>query len=405
MAGLLEGIKVVSMSTMVAGPSAGAWLADMGAEVIKIEPLSGEAFRGTTRAQGTTTVASLRGGDIKYGFELVNRNTKGMALDLRNEAGRDILYRLIQKADVFMSNYQLEALQKLKLDYATLSQLNPRLVYAFLSGYGTVGPDKDMPGYDWTASWAHGGFQYLISEPGSNLAKQRPGQGDMVAGSHAVAGILAALLYRERTGKGQELESSLFHSAVWTLAFDIQGTLAGTPRARADRTRAGNPLSNLYRTKDGRWLSLGMHVSDPFWPRFSRAMGSPELENDPRFNNARVRGENCEELVSILDEAFASKDIDEWEKIFREHHFIFSRVQSPEEIIADPQALANDFFVDLHHPAGQLKTVASPVKFKQNPASVRGPAPELGQHTEEILLELGYSWDDIARLKEQKVIL
>jgi len=405
MAGILEDLRVVSMGQMVATTAASAWLADMGAEVIKVEPLSGETFRGTMSAQGTAMTTKLGGVDVRYGFQLVNRGKKSLTLDLRKDTGRDIIHQLIQKADVFMSNYKLEALTKLQLDYKTLSQLNPRLIYAFISGYGTAGPDKDMGAYDWVASWARSGMQYSLSEPERAPVGQRPGFGDTVCAVHSVVGILAALMHREKTGKGQELESSLYHSAVWTLAFDIQAALAGTPRINQDRTKAQNPISNTYRTKDGRWLSLGLFIADPYWSDFCKTIGRPELENDPRFNNMQARTENCEELIRILDEVFGSKTIDEWEGSWKGYGFIYSRIQSPEEVIADPQALANDFFVELHHPAGQMKTVASPVKFRQNPASVKSPAPELGQHNEEILLELGYVWEDIAKLKEQGVIL
>ena len=405
MTDILEGIKVVSMGQMVATPAATSWLSDMGADVIKIEPLAGETFRGATRAQGTTTMTKISGVDVKYGFQLVNRGKKSLALDLKKEAGRDIVYKLVKGADVFTSNYMAESLSKLKLDYATLSEINPRLIYAFLSGFGVEGPDKNMGGYDWVASWARSGMQYLISEPGRAPAEQRPGQGDTVGAAHSVVGILAALLHREKTGKGQEVESSLYQSAVWTLSFDTQGALAGTPRTNRDRTKAQNPISNRYRTKDDRWLSLGMFLADAYWANFCKSIERPELENDPRFNNMRVRGENSEELVCILDEVFATRTADEWDAAWKGYGFIYARAQSPEEVISDPQALANDFFVELHHPAGPMKTVASPVTFRQNPASVKAAAPELGQNNEEILLELGYDWSDIAQLKEEQVIL
>jgi len=405
MAGILEGLKVVSVELQEAIPAATAWMADWGADVIKVEPLTGELHRGATRVTGVTTAIQLGGVEVSWIFQGLNRNKRGLAVDLKKEPGRDILCQLVQKADVFLSNYQVSSLKKLKLDYATLSQLNPKLIYGVLSGYGSAGPDKDTAGFDRVAMWARAGFQYMLSESGTVPPSQRPGMMDRTAAPHVVAGILGALLHREKTGEGQELEFSLFHSAVWTLGKDIEGALVGRPMPKYNRIKMHNPLWNLYRTKDDRWLSLGMFMSDPFWPEFCRAIERPELENDPRFNNMETRAQNNGELIRILDEVFASKAIEEWDGHFRKYNLIYAPVQSPVEVTTDPQALANDFFVDLNHPAGQFKVVATPVKFTQNPASVRTPAPEVGQHTEEILLDLGYSWEDIAQLKDQGVIL
>lgn len=400
MAGILEGLKVIDMGHVVAIPAAGATLADWGAEVIKVEPLTGEMYRGLVRSQAVDTPP------VNWRIQLLNRNKRGLALDLKQKSGRDILYQLVQKADVFMSNYELSSLKKLKMDYATLSKINPRLIYGVLTGYGSVGPDKDERGFDYAAAWARSGIMHLMAEPEGIPIPQRGGMMDRVVASHAVAGILAALLHREKTGKGQELEFSLYHTGVWTLAEDIQAALAGFPLGRHDRTRAGNPLWNSYRAGDDRWFWLAMLQSDPSWPDFCRAIERPELENDPRFNSRETRSENCEELIRILDEVLASRNRQEWEKRFRENNCIYGRVETPVEVITDPQAVANGFFAEIHHPAvGEMKLVATPVKFRQNPASVRTPAPEVGQHTEEILLDLGYSWDDIARLKEQGVIL
>jgi len=400
MTGILEGLRVIDMGHVVAIPAAGATLADWGAEVIKVEPLTGEMYRGLVRSQAVDTPP------VNWRIQLLNRNKKGLALDLKQKSGRDILYQLVQRADVFMSNYELSALKKLKLDYTTLSQLNPRLIYGVLTGYGSVGPDKDERGFDYAAAWARSGIMHLMAEPEGIPIPQRGGMMDRVVASHAVAGILAALLHREKTGKGQELEFSLYHTGVWTLAEDIQAALAGFPLGRHDRTKAGNPLWNSYRARDDRWFWLAMLQSDPSWPDFCRAIERPELENDPRFNSRETRLENCEELIRILDEVLASRNREEWEKRFRENNCIYGRVETPVEVINDPQAVANDFFAEINHPvAGEMKLVATPVKFRQNPASVRTLAPEVGQHTEEILLDLGYSWDDIARLKEQGVIL
>ncbi len=392
---------------VAAVPVAGAMLADWGAEVIKVEPLSGEMGWGLVRTSGVGGVLKFDRGEVNWRIQVRNRNKKGLAVDLKKEAGRDIFYKLIERADVFISNYELSSLKKLKLDYATLSQLNPKLVYGVITGFGTVGPDKDERGFDYSASWARSGFQYLIGEPGSAPPPQRGGMMDTAAGAHLVAGILAALLHREKTGKGQELELSLYHTGVWLLNADIQAALMGTPLPKTDRTAAPNPMWNTYRTKDDRWFFLAILQPDAYWPSFCRAIvEKPELENDPRFNTMEIREENCEELICILDEVFASRNMEEWERRFRENNYVYGRVQSPIEVTTDPQAVANGFFAEIDHPVvGQMKIVTTPVNFRQNPASVRALAPEVGQHTEEILLDLGYSRDDIAQLKEQGVIL
>jgi len=221
-----------------------------------------------------------------------------------------------------------------------------------------------------------------------------------------VAGILAALLHRERTGKGQELEFSLYHSGVWTLAADLQVALGGLPLTIPDRTRALSPLVNTYRSGDGRCFQLAMLQADLSWHDFCQAIERPELEDDPRFSDTETRADNCEELIRILDGIFAAKTMEEWEKNLRRNNCIYGRVQTPDEVITDPQAIANDFFAEIEHPvAGSTKLVTTPVMFRQNPASIRTTAPEVGQHTEEILLELGYSWDDLAQLKDEGVIL
>lgn len=400
MTGILEGLKVLSMGQIVAIPAASSTLADWGAEVIKLEPLTGEMHRGLRRAQ------SIETGEINWVMQVLNRNKKSLALNLKSEPGLEIFYKLIQQSDIFLYNYELSSLKKLKIDYATLSQINPRLIYAAVSGYGSVGPDKDERGYDFTAGWARSGMMYLIGEPGTPPAPQRVGIIDSMTGAHLVGAICAALLQREKTGKGQEIEISLYHTAVWSLCVDIQAALAGNVPVKHDRTKAQNPIWNSYRTRDDRWFWLAMLQPDPFWHGFCRAIERPELENDPRFNSLETRRENCEELIHIIDEVLATRTMVEWEKRFKEHDCMYGRVQTPVEVTTDPQALANDFFVEVEHSsAGKIRLVSTPVKFSQNPATIKSPCPELGQHNEEIILDLGYSWDDIARLKEQGVIL
>ncbi|MEE8419527.1 MAG: CoA transferase, partial [Dehalococcoidales bacterium] len=351
------------------------------------------------RAQGTSI------GEINQIMQVLNRNKKGLALDLKKEPGQKIIHRMIKDTDVFMSNYELSSMGKLGLDYETLRAINPRLIYAVITGYGKVGPDKDQRGYDFAAGWARSGMMHLIGEPGSPPAPPRAGMIDSMAGAHLTAGVLAALLNREKTGKGQELEVSLYHAGVWDLAMDIQGALAGNPMMKFDRTKAGNPIWNSYRAKDETWFWLAMLQSDPSWPDVCRAIDRPELETDPRFNSLDARMENNEELIRILDEIMATRTGDEWEQAFRRENVIYGRVASPEEVVNDPQAIENNFFAEVDHPLRKIKLVTTPVNFTQNPAVFKEPAPEVGQHTEEIILELGYSWEDIASLKEQGVIL
>jgi crotonobetainyl-CoA:carnitine CoA-transferase CaiB-like acyl-CoA transferase len=406
MEGLLEGIKVVDMGHVVAVPAAGRTFSDWGAEVIKVEPLSGEYVRGSRRAYGVDLILEVNGGKVNFQFESLNAGKKAIALDLRQEAGREILHKLIQKCDVFMTNYETGTLKKLKADYLTLSQLNPKLVYATLSGYGSSGPDKDERGFDIAAGWARSGAMLAsVLEPGGIPPPARHGLVDMIAGMHMVAGILAALVHRDKTGKGQELELSLYHSAVWSTISDIQPALMGRPFQIVERTKSGNPLANIYETKDKKWLLLTMGQSGVYWAGFCRALERPELEKDPRFKDMVLREKNCEELIRIIDEVFATQDRDEWRRRFKDNNCICGLVQSTSEVVTDPQALANDFFVEIDNPvSGRLKIVNSPIKFHQNPSFPKGPAPQVGQQTEEILLELGYSWDDISILKDKTVI-
>ena len=406
MAGVLKGVKVLELGHVVAVPAASAMMADWGADVIKVEPLAGELLRGTRRFQGVDIVSTFEGGEVHATVEMLNRNKRGMALDLGQESGREIFYALVKDADVLLSNYELASINKLKLDYETICRHNPAIIYGLLTGYGTLGPDKDERGFDYSAAWARSGMQHLIGEPGSPPPPQRGGMMDSVTATHMVAGCVAALLHKEKTGEGQQLDFSLYHTGVWTLGIDIQQALMNAELPKNDRTDAKNPLWNTYRTGDDRWVWLSMLQSDLQWPGLCRAIERPELENDPRFKDMEARDLNNKELIRIMDKAFAERTIEAWQIRLKEHDCIFARVQTPSEVTADPQAEANNFFSEIDHPAGiRMKLVNTPTKFRQNPSSIKGPAPQVGQHTEEILLDLGYTWEDIGRFKDQGVIL
>jgi len=401
MTGILEGLKVIEMGHFVAVPAAAILLADWGADVLKIEPLDGDAQRGDI-----SLVLKRTGSTVNWRFEVHNRSKKSIALDLKQDAGRDILYELVKDAGVFMTNYEQSTIEKLGVDYGRLKQVNPGLVYASLSGYGKAGPEKDRRGFDFTAAWARTGIQHLLCEPGASPPMAPNGMMDRVTGSLIVSGILAALLHREKTGEGQEIELSLYHAGVWSLLADLQVTMAGITVEPRDRTKAVNPLCNTYRTRDGHWVQLAMLQADLFWPDFCRALEKPDLTEDARFASMETRIDHCEELIAILDSIFAVRDRAEWESRLRENDCIFGWVEPPEAIIDDPQARASGFFSEMAHPeAGRPRYLTTPVTFRQNPAAIKSVAPELGQHTEEILLELGRSWDDIIELKEKGAII
>ncbi len=401
MSGILEGIKVISMGQIVAIPAASSVMADWGAEVVKLEPLTGEMHRGQRTNQGVATT-----GQVNWIMQVLNRNSRGLAIDLKQAPGKEIVYKLVRDADIFMSNYERSSVKRLGFDYATLSQINPRLIYGFVSGYGPVGPDKNERGYDFTAGWARSGMMYMIGEPGTPPAPQRAGMIDSAAGAHLLGGICAALFEREKTGRGREIEVSLYHTGAWSLHMDIEMAAGGRIPLKHDRTKATNPIWNSYRTKDDRWFWLAMLQPDPAWPGFCRAIGKPELQNDPKFDSIDTRSQNCQELIHIIEGALASKTMAEWETLFKEHDCIYGRVQTPLEVTTDPQAIAAGFFADVDFSGvGTIKILTSPVLFDGKVAPIKAPAPELGQHNEEILLELGYNWDDISGLKEQKVIL
>jgi crotonobetainyl-CoA:carnitine CoA-transferase CaiB-like acyl-CoA transferase len=401
MVGVLDGVKVLDVGHFVAVPAAGVLLGDWGADITKIEPLSGDAQRGNAASNLKRTDRN-----VNWRFEVHNRNKRSMAVNLKHDAGRDILYELAKSADIFMTNYETATLARLKIDYESLKAVNPRLIYASLSGYGTSGPEKDGRGFDFTAAWARSGVQHLLCEPGASPPMAPNGMMDRATGTMMVAGVLAALLHREKTGQGQQLELSLYHSGVWGLAADLQETLGGNTVAPRDRRQAVNPLCNTYRTRDGFWVQLAMLQADSFWTDFCEVIARPDLKTDPRFDTMGPRADNREELITILDDVFASATRSEWETSLHAGNCIFGWVEPPEALINDPQAKANGLFTKMVHPeAGESDYITSPVKFRQNPATIRTTAPAIGQHTEEILLEMGRSWDEITALKDIGAII
>ncbi|MDO8490678.1 MAG: CoA transferase [Dehalococcoidia bacterium] len=403
MAGALQGIKVLELGHWGVIPMGTALMADCGADVIKLEnPKGGDWIRGFTSIEGI----SLEQKGIHVTFELMNRGKRGMAIDLKRKEGRQIVYDLVKGADVFATNYQQDVLEQLHMTYETLSKLNRGLVYAHLTAFGKKGPEGGKPGFDYSAYWARSGVMGKLAAAGGPPSTQRPAYGDSTTAMMVAGGIAMALVSRGKTGEGQQVDVSLLGTGIWTSNFDLQIYLmSGQEFPNTDRQKARNPLWNTYQTKDGRWMQLVMVISDVYWGDFCQAVGLTDLERDPRYDSHARREQNRESLLPVIAKTMASKTLGEWEQIFDKRNLPTSRVATIPEVANDRQAHANGHFQELDHPiAGKIKLVAAPVQFSKTPAHVAGPAPQLGQHTEEILLEMGKTWDDIARLKEQGVI-
>jgi crotonobetainyl-CoA:carnitine CoA-transferase CaiB-like acyl-CoA transferase len=325
-----------------------------------------------------------------------------VTLDLHKAEGRAVAHVLVRQSDVFLSNLRRQKLAGLAMDYDTLRPENPRLVYAGLTGYGVQGPERDRAAFDYAAFWARTGIMASLGEPEGPPPTQRPGMGDHMTGLGMAGAIAAALFARERTGVGQEIRMSLFESGLWMMASDVQAALTtGYCHTPGGRRAAPNPLFNFYRTKERRWLHLIMLQPDRHWAAFCHAIGRDDLSADERFASAPVRFQHCRDLIEILDPLFASRTLDEWADILDRADCYWGRVQSIEEVTGDVQAEAIGAFAQTALPDGRpLRIVKSPVAFTDTPAAVHGPAPELGQHTEEVLLEAGFTWTDIARLKD-----
>jgi crotonobetainyl-CoA:carnitine CoA-transferase CaiB-like acyl-CoA transferase len=346
---------------------------------------------------------------INYTWENYNRNKRSITLDLSKEQGQEILYKLVKTADVFLTNLRPFELTKFRVEYSTLSRLNPRLIYGSLNGYGKKGPERDAPGYDLTAYWHRAAIPYILSWPGQLPPYFQTAIGDNVAGLGLAFGVMMALYIREKTGTGQEVDLSLFHLGVYVNAFSIAAALVTGQEfdqwRRNTLEDTPNPLANFYRTKDERWLYILALQPDRYWSVFCKAIEREDLEHDPRFNSFQTRKENNITLYHILKDVFLSRPLAEWKSRLTEARFPFSPMQNLLEVCSDPQARANDFFTTIDHPTyGKIEVITNPINLSGNPASIRTPAPEIGQHTEEILLELGYTWENIVAFKDAQVI-
>jgi crotonobetainyl-CoA:carnitine CoA-transferase CaiB-like acyl-CoA transferase len=396
----MDGVKVVELGVWVAGPAAGGILADWGADVVKIEPPG--------RGDPSRLFMQILGADLPLNpiFEMDNRGKRSVVIDLGDPHGRELALELIDGADVFITNVRMAAIERLSLGHAALLQRNPRLIYAAVTGYGLQGADVDRAAYDIGAFWSRSGIASMLTTPGSSPPFQRGGMGDHGAAVSAAAAISAALYAREKTGEGQLVSVSLLRQGIYTLSFDLSIVLRfGVDLQVADRRTMLNPAINCYQDSEGRWFWLVGLEGARHWPALARAVGHPEWIEDARFATSEQRKVNAGELIGLLDAIFATKTRDEWGKIFdAEKELWWEPVQTIEEVLADPQVGASGALVEVPDGATTTTFPATPVDFAGTSWSPRWMAPAHGQHTDQILEELGRNAEQIAALREHGVV-
>lgn len=396
MAKTLQGVKVIELSTFIAVPACARFFADNGADVIKVEAKGGDAVRWNGVSEG-------RSGSPYENttFDLENANKKGIVLNLKSEKGKEILFKLLSDADVFLTNWRPQALQKNGLTYESLHEKFPKLVYGTLTGYGDKGPDKDLPGYDFTAFWARGGIMDSLRQKDEWPINLVPGMGDHVSGLFLAAGVMAALFDAQRTGEGQRVNINLLHSSIFLQAIMIQAAQYTDMGQKypISRFTADNPFNCAYRTKDGRFLQISMPPFDMFYPRFMPLIGRADLVGNERYTMDNItKNKLHREFIEILTEAFEKKTVEEWDEILTENDIPHSVAKSWEEVLEDKQAWANDVFYNMHYPTGNDRALVRQPIFIGDEIPDYNIAPQLGENSEEILRSLGYDGAELEQL-------
>ncbi len=392
----LEGVKVVELATFIAAPCTARFLADLGADVIKVEAPMGDPLRYTAANEGRPL-------DQKENtsYDLENAGKRCIALNIKSPEGREVLEKLIADADVFITNNRQPSLIKNKLDYDTLHAKYPSLVYGFISGYGEKGPDKDLPGFDFTAFYARGGILGPLRDKTSTPMLTVQGFGDHQVAMNLAAGVLAALFKAKMTGEGDQVVVSLFHSAVWDVSLMLQSSQYGADSCKfpMERWENGNPLTMVYKTKDEQWLQIAMPQYDRHYPVFMKAAGQPEMIDNPKFFPQKNLYPNRKEFSEWISALFLTKDCAEWCKLLDAADIPYAVAQNWDTLLEDKQAWASDIFYEMEYSNGNKRTlVRPPVMFKENGLPDYNRGPYLAEHTEEILGQYGYTDEEISRM-------
>ena len=399
----LTGIRVLEVANWLAAPAAGALLADLGADVIKVEPPGGDVFREfLLRSMGYAHDFATN-----YAFQLDNRGKRSVTVALDQPGGPALVRRLAARSDVFLTNLIQQRRVRYGLTWEDVRAVSPRVIYASFSGYGTRGPDENRPGFDYAAFWARSGLMGLLGEPPSPPPLCRGGQGDHTTALNLLAAVLAALRLRDQTGEAQHVEVTLQGTGMWTLGGDLQAALIAREQpARHVRSQPANPIWNSYQAGCGAWLLLVMPQPDPvYWPRFCAMIGRVEWTDDPRYRTLYDRRARTQELTRAIEARFAAHDLAHWAARLDEHGLIWAPVAKLTDVIDDPQAREMGWFTTLEHPTlGRFETLDTPFKLYGADVGARGPAPEAGAHTFDVLTELGVSDDELARLAVDGVI-
>ena len=396
---LLEKITVIDCASYIAGPAAATIMSDFGARVIKIEsPDIGDSYRSLLRLPG------LPESDENYPWILTSRNKESLALDLKFKEAHVILHKLIKKADIFITNYPFPIRTKLKINSEDILEENKKLIYASLSPYGEKGDEKDKTGYDATAWWARSGLMHAVrnnsnSEPSSST----PGMGDHPTASALFGAIMMALYKREITGEGSEVSSSLMANGLWSNGIYNQAALCGANFVENTGRGTKGALAEKYKCKDGRWFILVMLNEEREWPLLLRCLKREDVNDDKRFNTREDRAKNSLELMKILDEEFLSKDWGQLKELFEKSGVTFGSISEPYDHINDQQIADNEFFTKFTDKE-DLLTVDSPIFMKNEKKRKPQTAPEIGEHTRQILEELNYDKNEIDKLENKKII-